>query len=170
MCFFYEKLVEELSRSWRGSLVKLLRKKIGFQLMPDNLKYTLKTKEGIDVIDVWNEYYVVHFNLDKDKDKVINGEPWVVFDYYLYVQAWKPDVIPFKEKINRTMAWECPWDHKFWRKMRYVSLTMVVANGHSRGLWLLQEGAFYPSRVVRFVEVVDNCVLLNLRGAEGMFT
>ena len=48
---------------------------------------------------------MVKFDLADDRAKVINGEPWMLFNHYLAVHNWSPEFIPSTTKINRAMVW-----------------------------------------------------------------
>lgn len=83
-----EKVFEELCDPWKEALViKLLDKKVGFKVMKTKLTSIWKLVGGFDLMDVDNGFYMVKFDLMEDREKVIVGGPWMVFDHYLAVSS-----------------------------------------------------------------------------------
>lgn len=59
----------------------------------------------MEIVDVGHGFYMVKFDELGDREKVIGGCPWIIFDHYLAVRPWKPDFIASEIKIDSTMAW-----------------------------------------------------------------
>lgn len=101
-----KKIFEDLCQCWRDALViKLLGKNIGCTIMKDRLHRLWKPKGGFDIIDVDNGYYMVKFDMQEDKDRIVAGGPWMLFDHYLCVFYWSPDFASSNAKIQKTMVW-----------------------------------------------------------------
>lgn len=101
-----EKIFEELCDPWKEALViKLLDKTVGFKIMKNKLTSIWKLVGGFDLMDVDNGFYMVKFDLPEDREKVIAGGPWMVFDHYLVVSSWSPDFVSSTTKIEKTMVW-----------------------------------------------------------------
>jgi len=84
-------VMEELSTPWKDALVvKLLSKSLGFNIMKTKLETIWALTGGIDLMDVGNSFYMVKFDGEEDKAKVINGGPWMIYDHYLAVCQWSP--------------------------------------------------------------------------------
>ncbi|XP_006601654.1 uncharacterized protein LOC114391698 [Glycine soja] len=95
-----------LCAPWQDALVvKLLGKNIGFQAMKDHLTRIWKLVAGFDILDIGNHFYMVKFDTTEDRQKVIEGGPWMIFDHYLTIQTWTPDFISPTAKIDKTMVW-----------------------------------------------------------------
>ncbi|KAH1213844.1 hypothetical protein GmHk_14G041722 [Glycine max] len=93
---------------WQDALVvKLLGKNIGFQAIKDCLTRIWKLVAGFDILDIGNHFYMVKFDTTEDRQKVIDGGPWMIFYHYLTVQTWTPDFISPTTKIDKTMVWVC---------------------------------------------------------------
>lgn len=52
-----------------------------------------------------NGFYMVKFDIKEDREKVINGGPWMIFDHYLAVSTWSPEFISPAAKVTKTLAW-----------------------------------------------------------------
>lgn len=97
---------DNLCNPWREALIiKLLGKNLGFRIMQSKLSATWKLSGGFDLMDVDNGFYMVKFDLEADREKVISGGPWMIFDYYLAVSTWDPDFASSTAKIEKTMVW-----------------------------------------------------------------
>ncbi|GAU49878.1 hypothetical protein TSUD_408170 [Trifolium subterraneum] len=79
-------VIAELSLPWKDALVvKLLGKSLGYNTMKAKLEY------------VWK--------LTGDKNKVINGGPWIIYDHILAVSQWTPTFNAVTARIDKTMVW-----------------------------------------------------------------
>lgn len=73
------RVLEELIKSWKEELVvKLVGKTLGFNLMKRKLASTWKVLGDFEIMDVGNGYYMVLFNDNEDRMKVINVGPWMM--------------------------------------------------------------------------------------------
>lgn len=101
-----KKVLEELSLPWKEALVvKLLGKTLGFNIMKSKLSLTWKLSGGFKIIDIENGFYMVQFDDNEDRNKVIKGSPWMIFDHILSVRLWTPQFIADRATIDRTMVW-----------------------------------------------------------------
>lgn len=57
------------------------------------------------MVDIGLGNYMIKFDLLADKEKVIGGGPWMVFDHCLAVQPWKPDFIVSHDQVKKTIVW-----------------------------------------------------------------
>jgi hypothetical protein len=48
---------------------------------------------------------MVKFDQPNDREKVMEGGPWIIFDHYLAVQPWSPEFVSPTEKVSRTLVW-----------------------------------------------------------------
>jgi hypothetical protein len=84
--FIKDDIFNDLFLSWKDLLIiKLLGKEIGFYQLNTRLKNLLKLTGGFELMDVANGFFMVKFDLEMDKTKVINEGPWMVFDHHLAV-------------------------------------------------------------------------------------
>lgn len=101
-----DKVFNDLCEPWRDALViTLLGKTVGYRVMKDCLEKLWKPQGGFDILDVDNGYYMVKFNLQSDKERVISGGPWMIFDQYLCVAHWTPEFALPSARITKTMVW-----------------------------------------------------------------
>ena len=101
-----ESIRKEISDPWKEALVvKLLGKDIGFLAMRDRLKKLWKPVAGFDLLDLGHGFFLVKFDDEGDRSKVVDGGPWMLFDHYLAVQSWTPEFAASSAKIDRTMVW-----------------------------------------------------------------
>ncbi|KAG6789901.1 hypothetical protein POTOM_006033 [Populus tomentosa] len=73
--------------------------------MQSRLKSAWKLSGGFELMDIGNGYFMVKFDIAEDRERVINGGPWMIFDYYLTMQKWTADFVASSVLINRTMVW-----------------------------------------------------------------
>jgi len=52
-----------------------------------------------------NGFYMVKFDQSADKEKVISGGPWLIFDHCLSVSHWSPEFASPNAKVERTVVW-----------------------------------------------------------------
>ncbi|XP_057452894.1 uncharacterized protein LOC130744752 [Lotus japonicus] len=99
-------VLEEMCAPWREALVVcLLGKKLGFRTMKLKLASVWKTVGDFDILDVDNGFYMVKFDMKEDRERVINGGPWMIFDHYLAVSTWSPEFISPAARVTKTLAW-----------------------------------------------------------------
>ena len=97
---------EKLCLPWKDAIImKLLGKKIGYGILRDRLKLLWKLQAAFEMMDVGNGLFMVKFNVPEDWEKVLCGGPWMIFDHYLVVSQWSPDIISPASKVERTMVW-----------------------------------------------------------------
>ncbi|XP_057444481.1 uncharacterized protein LOC130736701 [Lotus japonicus] len=91
---------------WKEALlVCLLGKKLGYRLMKSKLSNVWRLKGGFDLLDADNGFYMVKFDMKEDREMVINGGPWMIFDHYLAVSTWSSEFISPAAKVAKTLAW-----------------------------------------------------------------
>ncbi|KAG6793276.1 hypothetical protein POTOM_002474 [Populus tomentosa] len=88
-----------------SSVIKLLGKNVGYFQMQSRLKSAWKLSGGFELMDIGNGYFMVKFDIAEDRERIINGGPWMIFDYYLTMQKWTADFVASSVVINRTMVW-----------------------------------------------------------------
>ncbi|XP_057432231.1 uncharacterized protein LOC130724985 [Lotus japonicus] len=99
-------VIENMVSPWKNALViSLLGKKLGYRLMKNKLMSLWRLSGECDLIDVDNGFYIVKFDREVDRDKVIGGGPWMIFDHYLAVSTWSPEFISPAARVKKTLAW-----------------------------------------------------------------
>ncbi|KAL5187718.1 hypothetical protein HKD37_05G013343 [Glycine soja] len=64
-------------------IVKVMGKKVNYQMMMNRLNRDWARKGSIGIIDMPNEYYL-------DYNHALFVVPWMIVDHYIVVQKWRP--------------------------------------------------------------------------------
>ena len=64
-------------------VVKLLGKSIVYNVMKSRLTRLWRLTLGFDILDIGNNFYMVKFDTEMDRTKVMEEGPWMIFDHYL---------------------------------------------------------------------------------------
>ena len=103
---FSEQAIQVLSLPWKDALVvRLLGKHISYTAMKEKLRSLWRLCGGYDVMDVGSGYFMVKFDLQEDRDKVIGGGPWLLNNHYLAVKSWTPSFSLNEASFGSTMIW-----------------------------------------------------------------
>ncbi|XP_057457271.1 uncharacterized protein LOC130748133 [Lotus japonicus] len=104
--FLDKSVTDNMYSPWKESLVvSLLGKTLGFRTMRTKLSNIWRLAGEFDLLDVDNGFYLVKFDLEEDKQKVMEGGPWMIFDHYLAVSTWSRDFVSPAAKVTKTLAW-----------------------------------------------------------------
>ncbi|XP_057418469.1 uncharacterized protein LOC130712667 [Lotus japonicus] len=99
-------VLDEMSAPWKEALVVcLLGKTLGFRTMKSKLASTWRLSGDFDLLDINNGFNMVKLDNQEDREKVINGGPWMIFDHYLAVSKWSREFIAPASRITSTLAW-----------------------------------------------------------------
>ncbi|XP_057432079.1 uncharacterized protein LOC130724823 [Lotus japonicus] len=99
-------VIEDMCAPWKEALVVcLLGKRLGFRVMKSKLAYTWRLSGDFELLDVGNGFFMVKFDMEEDRNKVIGGGPWMIFDHYLAVATWSPEFISPAARVKKTLAW-----------------------------------------------------------------
>lgn len=82
--FLDDKSFNDLCYPWGDSLIiKLLGKNIGYTQMNSRLSALWKLNGGFDLMDVGHGFFMAKFDQENDRQKVMDGDPWIIFDQIL---------------------------------------------------------------------------------------
>ncbi|XP_057418764.1 uncharacterized protein LOC130712971 [Lotus japonicus] len=99
-------VIDNMCSPWKNALVVgLLGKRLGYRTMKSRLSSIWQLVGEFDLLDIDNGFYMVKFDRDEDRKKVMDGGPWMIFDHYLVVALWSKEFISPAAKITKTMAW-----------------------------------------------------------------
>ncbi|XP_057432320.1 uncharacterized protein LOC130725081 [Lotus japonicus] len=99
-------VIEDMCVPWKEALVVcLLGKKLGFRVMKAKLATTWRLSGDFELLDVGNRFFMVKFDMVEDRNKVIGGGSWMIFDHYLAVATWSPEFISPAARVKKTLAW-----------------------------------------------------------------
>lgn len=97
---------QELCTPWKDAIVvKLLGKNLGYHTMRERLQKIWRPQGGFEIMDNDNGFYMVKFDQAADKEKVITGGPWLIFDHCLAVTHRSPEFASPNAKVNKTIVW-----------------------------------------------------------------
>src|ERR1044072_3180215 len=103
---FEDNAYDKICQPWHDCrVVKLLGKNIGYNALCEKLRLLWKLAGGYEVRYVHHGYYLIKFDMEEDKKKVISGAPWMIYDHYLSVKPWTSDFVAANSKISTTMVW-----------------------------------------------------------------
>nr|KYP70390.1 hypothetical protein KK1_009606 [Cajanus cajan] len=98
--------LKQLCEPWEQCLViKLLGRDVGFLTLRDRLPALWKVQGGLELLDVSHGYFMVKFDLEADRERVMHGGPWMLFDHYLIVRPWSPEFVASATKVDSTLVW-----------------------------------------------------------------
>ncbi|XP_058735176.1 uncharacterized protein LOC131607134 [Vicia villosa] len=96
----------KIHRPWKkGIIVKLMGRRIGYKVLETRLKQLWVRKGIINIIDLSNDYFIVTFTNDDDRNAAITNGPWFIYDHYLTVKEWKPNFHPESDSIEKVAVW-----------------------------------------------------------------
>lgn len=129
-------------KDWKWSLiVNVLGKKVEFKILENKLQHSWARVGKISIIDMPQDYYLVHFSSLEDYKRAIFEGPWLVADHYLIIiQRWRPFFLENAEVIRKVAVWiriprlpiELYTDKFLWRvgaKLGKIQLTSFQARG-----------------------------------------
>ncbi|KAJ4850203.1 hypothetical protein Tsubulata_020317 [Turnera subulata] len=95
-----------LHKRWQNTvIVKLWDRSIGFKSLCSKLPNLWKLKEGVIVVDLEHNFYLVRFSNRQDYMHALTDGPWNVFGHYLTVEPWIPQFNPAQHRITTVMVW-----------------------------------------------------------------
>lgn len=56
-------------------------------------------------INIGHGFFMVKFDIQSDREKVMSGGPWMLFDHYVAVRPWEADFVSSEVTINKSMVW-----------------------------------------------------------------
>ncbi|KAK9183515.1 hypothetical protein WN944_026668 [Citrus x changshan-huyou] len=103
---FSNRVHECLAQPWEHSVVvKILGRNLGYRMLLAHLKSIWSATKGFTVVDLAQDYYLVHFSNKRDVEYALTEGPWTVMGHYLIVQQWSPSFDVATNKIEKIVAW-----------------------------------------------------------------
>jgi hypothetical protein len=100
-CYADDRVLQDLWLPWQHAIiVKLLGKTLGFVTMRDRLKALWKLTCDMEMLDIGHGFFMIKFDLEADREKVISKGPWMIFDHYVAIRPWTTDFVSSQVKIN----------------------------------------------------------------------
>ncbi|KAK9191139.1 hypothetical protein WN943_019750 [Citrus x changshan-huyou] len=103
---FSARVHAKLSEPWKNSIVvKLLGYTIGYRALCARLNVMWKSAMGFLVIDLENNYYLVHFRSVADVVDALTKGSWLIMGHYLTVQPWTPSFDFTNTALDQVTVW-----------------------------------------------------------------
>lgn len=80
-------------------------KKISLKTLQNHLEKKWSKIGPIKVIDLSDDYFVVHFQQEDDYKFALFEGPWMIHDHYLIVERWRPFFKCGAEKVGKLAVW-----------------------------------------------------------------
>lgn len=97
---------KRIQRTWRrGVIVKLLGRIICYKALETRLRQMWVRIGVISIVDLGNDYYLVAFSHEEDKNAALFEGPWFIYDHYLTVKEWCPNFHSESDTIERVTVW-----------------------------------------------------------------
>ncbi|KAJ4845199.1 hypothetical protein Tsubulata_033876 [Turnera subulata] len=78
---------------------------IGYRALNSRLTRLWQLGNGLKLIDLEHNYYMVKFYSSNDYMCVLTGGPWMVLGLYLLVERWRPNFHPCTHRVSSVVAW-----------------------------------------------------------------
>lgn len=73
--------------------------------MCNHIQNMWKPERKFKVVDLENDYYLVHFELSSNHNSVLMNGPWFIKGHYLTVQPWCLTFDPEEQYPSTVVAW-----------------------------------------------------------------
>lgn len=92
---------------WRNALiVKLLGVRHSFNYFTMKLRQKWSMLKGHwTVLDIANDYYIVNFDSEADRNHVLTEGPWIITGRYLAIQKWVPGFQASDDTVSKLTVW-----------------------------------------------------------------
>lgn len=106
MVHIADSVFQGLCAPWQDALVvKLLDKSLGYNFMKDRVTKLWRLSARFDIMDIGHDFYMVKFETEVDRTKVMEGGPWMIFYHYLTVQQRSKEFLSPTANIEKTLVW-----------------------------------------------------------------
>ncbi|KAJ8755213.1 hypothetical protein K2173_019011 [Erythroxylum novogranatense] len=96
----------KLDDVWAQAIViKLLGRRMGFQLLRDRLLQMWHLTAPLKIIDLENDFYLVNFKEERDYIHTLTQGPWIIAGHVLSVQPWSLDFRLSSGRVTHVIAW-----------------------------------------------------------------
>lgn len=102
-----KKELYRIYQPWINSvIIKVFGRKVPYIYLKQKLQDLWKSSKQVTLINLGNDYHVVKFQSEANKNKVLHEGPWFVAGNFMSVRKWEPNFVPNEETITRTTIWE----------------------------------------------------------------
>ncbi|PHU12222.1 hypothetical protein BC332_19152 [Capsicum chinense] len=97
---------ERIYRPWRHLvIVKLMGRKISYQLLKSKIMELWKPSEPLILIDLGHAFFTAKFKKEENKIKALHSGPWFIVGGFLSVISWEPNFAPLNLTMSHTVIW-----------------------------------------------------------------
>ncbi|KAJ8769819.1 hypothetical protein K2173_008225 [Erythroxylum novogranatense] len=126
---------QQLQTPWQQAIiVKVLGRTVGYKVLYSRIHQLWKPKGELDVLALGNDFFLVQFSMEDDRNHAINNGPWMIQGHYLTVRQWSPDFRPSTSTMDKILAW-----------VRFPELPVMYYDDNV--LRVLASGVGFPFRV-----------------------
>lgn len=83
----------------------MLGKRIGYKALENRLNQIWARNENLNIVDLGQEYYMVSFPSEVDQYMTLMDGPRLIYDNYLSVMEWIPNLCPTSDAIKQIVVW-----------------------------------------------------------------
>ena len=89
----------------KALIVKVYGRSIGFHYLTFKLNALWKPTAKMDYVTLGKSFFLIRFSSSDDFDKVLQGGPWFIGEYFLAIQPWEPYFKAFEAKLMSVAVW-----------------------------------------------------------------
>lgn len=105
VCFLerVHSLVDENNR--QTVIVRMLERLIGHRVLSSRIETLWGLTSDDKIVDLDNNYFLIKLASQNDYNRVLMGDPWMMYGYYLVVQPWSRDFTTEESHLSKIIAW-----------------------------------------------------------------
>jgi len=89
----------------KALIVKVYGRSIGFHYLTFKLNALWKSTAKMDCVTLGRSFFLIRFSSSDDFDKVLQGGPWFIGEYFLAIKPWEPYFKAFEAKLISVAVW-----------------------------------------------------------------
>ena len=83
----------------------MVGKTVGYQFLTSQIMTMWKPSGRLDCIDLERDFFLIHFSLKEDYDRVLKYGLWFVGGHYLSIRKWEPNFKPSIASVSLIVVW-----------------------------------------------------------------
>ncbi|XP_019434254.1 PREDICTED: uncharacterized protein LOC109340938 [Lupinus angustifolius] len=85
--------------------MKLLGLKLSRKVMEDRLRKLWEVRGALQIFNMPQNYFLVHFANEEDYNHALYEGPWMVVNHYLIVYRCRPFFLSNEKEVHKIVAW-----------------------------------------------------------------
>ncbi|CAN1120771.1 hypothetical protein LINPERHAP2_LOCUS401 [Linum perenne] len=86
-------------------IINTLGKNFPYVFMSRKIPQLWARKGGVEIFDIGWGFYVIRFESVADQERAMFGGPWMIGDYYVVLQSWRPYFRPEASNLSTLRVW-----------------------------------------------------------------